>query len=115
MSCLVKCEATTATLLSMSMGSVELLELPLALEPLEVSELGVEAAVVEVDDVLVLGTEVLLDSGRCVDIQGWFRRSRRLGRSLGLNLRHLLIMSWHSWVSRVRNRTSALQMASSFS
>jgi hypothetical protein len=93
-------------------------------DPEEVKELGVEAAVLEpdsddfddddedVDDELVV---VCDDSGKTVVIQGWLRRSLRLGLSLGRTLRHLRIMSWHSWVSLVLNRTSALQMASSFS
>ena len=127
-----KCEAATAAeaaaaTLSMSMGS----ECPACPEePEEVSEeeaerlLGVEAAVdaaellldeVEAEAPEVDGTELTLLSGRLALIHGWFSRSLRVGRSLGRTLRHLLMMSWHSWVRRVRNRTSAVQMASSFS
>ena len=115
------CEAAAAATLSMSMGS----ECPDE-DPEEVSEeeaerlLGVEAAVdaaelfeEAVEDEAPLVTEVL--SGRLALIHGWFNRSLRVGRSLGRTLRHLRMMSWHSWVKRVRNRTSALQMASSFS
>jgi hypothetical protein len=126
-----KCEAATAAeaaaaTLSMSMGS----ECPAPEEPEEVSEeeaerlLGVEAAVdvaellldeAEAEAPEVDGTELLLLSGRLALIHGWFSRSLRVGRSLGRTLRHLLMMSWHSWVRRVRKRTSAVQMASSFS
>lgn len=126
-----KCEAATAAeaaaaTLSMSMGS----EWPAPEEPEEVSEeeaerlLGVEAAVdvaellldeAEAEAPEVDGTELLLLSGRLALIHGWFSRSLRVGRSLGRTLRHLLMMSWHSWVRRVRKRTSAVQMASSFS
>lgn len=110
-----RCEAAAATTmadeaadLSMSMGSDE--EAPDE-EPDEVSELGVDAAV---DDCVEL-EEVLVASGSWAVIQGWFISSTRLGRSLGRTLRHWRIMSWHSCVSLARNRTSALQMASSFS
>lgn len=88
-------------------------------DPEEVRLLGVEAAVEvasEFPQTLLEDTGVALEpSGRLADIQGWFKRSSRLGRSLGLTLRHLRMISWHSCVSRVRNRTSALQIASSFS
>ena len=105
-------------------------ECPAPEEPEEVSEeeaerlLGVEAAVdvaellldeAEAEAPEVDGTELLLLSGRLALIHGWFSRSLRVGRSLGRTLRHLLMMSWHSWVRRVRKRTSAVQMASSFS
>ena len=102
-------------------------------DPEEVKELGVEAAVFAPEDeadwedatevveelveawILLVELADWLDSGRWALIQGCSKRSRRLGRSLGLTLRHLRIMSWHSWERRVRNRTSALQIASSFS
>lgn len=126
-----KCEAETAAeaaaaTLSMSMGS----ECPAPDEPEEVKDDeaerldGVEAAV-EVAELLLDELEVeapevvedteLMDSGKLALIHGWFNRSLRVGRSLGRTLRHLRIMSWHSWVRRVRKRTSAVQMASSFS
>lgn len=123
------CRAADAATLSMSIGS----ECPTGVleDPEEVNEdeaerlLGVEAAVdaaellfeadVEVETELAPLAEALFNSGRLALIQGWFNRSLRVGRSLGRTFRHRRIMSWHSCVRRARNRTSALQMASSFS
>ena len=79
-------------------------------DPEEVKELGVEAAVLapedEADWEATLATELVLGpcllehlletSGRWALIQGCSRRSCKLGRSLGLILRHLRMMSWHS-------------------
>jgi hypothetical protein len=104
------CEAAAAATLSMSIGS----ECPPdAEEPEEVNEeeadrlLGVEAAVeaaellfdeaehppADTDDA-PFDTEVLEAlSGRLALIHEWFNKSLRDGRSLGLTLRHLLMMS----------------------
>ena len=83
-------------------------------DPELVKELGVDALEAsEVAEWATVGT--LVDSGRVADIHGWASRSLRLGLSLGRIFKHRRIMSWHSPVSRVRNRTSALQIASSFS
>ena len=118
-------------LLSISIGSVDEWFDPVCakLEPLR--EFGVEAAVLdslsepdepdEPDEPVLpvldtVGVMELVVSGRLVEvIQGWFNRSRRLGRSPGRILRHFLIMSWHSCERRALNLTSALQIASSFS
>ena len=48
-------------------------------------------------------------------IHGWQRISSMRMRSPGLIRRHLLIRSWHWWVSRVRNLISAEQICSSCS
>ena len=52
---------------------------------------------------------------RFIVIQGWRRSSSMRMRSPGLILRHRLIRSWHSRVSRVRNLISAEQICSSCS
>ena len=121
MSCFERCEAAAVTTdLSMSMGSGKDPDEPDDVRELAADkELGVEAADEAADEAAEedLGSTLLpaASVGRLADIQGWLRRSFRLGLSEGLILRHLRMMSWHSWVSLVRNRTSAVQMASSFS
>jgi hypothetical protein len=127
----VRCEAaaaTTATLesLFMSMASEAAPDDPEAVsDDDDDKELGVDAAVDEaVDDVeleleaadeAAADEEAAVASGRLALIQGWTRSSCRVSLSFGLTLKHFRIMSWHSWVSLVRNRNSALQMASSAS